>query len=44
MHSVSEAFYLPAVLRTRWSSWSASTKAGRLSLSRNNILLRDKFQ
>lgn len=43
VNSVSQSFYLPAVLKTRWYNHGAS-KWGRISLSRQNVMLRDSFE
>lgn len=42
VRSASSQFYIPAVLRVRMYVSKKEFKAGRLSLSRRNIVLRDK--
>lgn len=40
--SVSQQFFVPAVLRTRW--YRGNAKLGRVPLNRRNVMMRDKFQ
>lgn len=41
--SVSEQFFLPAVMRARWYGGSVG-RLGRVALNRRNLFLRDNFQ